>query len=449
MEMAALGEAGLFAAMQSGADKAAAEEDGQVMVAEEGYLAFLRNLKMSESDEMLQKVFAKVGTAGKLSEAQFPFLLSVFYRVVASTTLTDALCIKTSKRLASLQVGQSIKALAPMELDVESSTWRLKVDVNGEEGFVTVRGNQGKEFLTRESFLYKVLKDTVFTDRFEMKDFKVIRRLKSGEYLRAVSVAQEDTRSALWRLQARVLRLEGTAPPAATSENAIGWVTLRGNQGTPFLESISGQGLEFAEDTPLPVGAESSDKAAASGVEAEKPKVEEKKVEEKKVEEKKVEKPKVAEKKAEKPKVEEKKVEEKPKVEEKKVEEKKGETKTKDPGPPAEKKRKRAAPDAPAAPTTPAAPAPAEAANSAAKETPAVTPAPEEPAAEVKETKEKVVPTAEQKELKRKLREAKKRKLEEAQAREAAQAAAMETEGAARVAEDAASEEAAKRRRAE
>merc|ERR1719510_991443 len=69
MEMAALGEAGLFAAMQSGPGNAAAEEEGQVMLAEEGYLAFLRNLKMSESDEMLQKVFAKVGTAGKLSEA--------------------------------------------------------------------------------------------------------------------------------------------------------------------------------------------------------------------------------------------------------------------------------------------------------------------------------------------------------------------------------------------
>jgi len=97
----------------------------------------------------------------------------------------------------------------------------------------------GAESLSKEAFnayfriFYKVVKQTVLTDNISIKTSKTIRRLEVDEAMevyegpkREVVKSTEDGEdSSLLRLRCKVLK-----------DQAEGWVTVSGNQGTVFLE---------------------------------------------------------------------------------------------------------------------------------------------------------------------------------------------------------------------
>jgi len=69
------------------------------------------------------------------------------------------------------------------------------------------------------------IKDIAITTAFEVKDSKTIRKLQAGEVVQALELEQVDTATGLHRVRCRAL-----------TDMQEGWVTLRGNHGTNFLE---------------------------------------------------------------------------------------------------------------------------------------------------------------------------------------------------------------------
>eukprot|EP00927_Polykrikos_kofoidii_P057623 TRINITY_DN5177_c0_g1_i6.p1 TRINITY_DN5177_c0_g1~~TRINITY_DN5177_c0_g1_i6.p1 ORF type:complete len:1988 (-),score=554.03 TRINITY_DN5177_c0_g1_i6:85-6048(-) len=72
----------------------------------------------------------------------------------------------------------------------------------------------------------KCVKDIAVTTSFEVKEGKTVRKLAADEIVEVVKPAENDGGSGLSRVLCRAL-----------SDNASGWATLKGNQGTPFLEA--------------------------------------------------------------------------------------------------------------------------------------------------------------------------------------------------------------------
>jgi len=88
---------------------------------------------------------------------------------------------------------------------------------------------QGSEKIDQEKFLdfvrlyYKVVRGTVFAEGLSIKT-KTIRRLEGGELLECLEGPSKDDTCGVQRVKCKAL-----------SDGVAGWVTLQGNQGTPFL----------------------------------------------------------------------------------------------------------------------------------------------------------------------------------------------------------------------
>merc|ERR1719517_119052 len=70
---------------------------------------------------------------------------------------------------------------------------------------------------------YKCVKSTVLSEEVAIKA-KTLRRLEEGEIFEALELPSKDDSCAVQRVKCRAL-----------SDDVTGWVTLQGNQGTPFL----------------------------------------------------------------------------------------------------------------------------------------------------------------------------------------------------------------------
>jgi len=77
---------------------------------------------------------------------------------------------------------------------------------------------------------YRVVKQTVLTDIFEMKNFKAVIRLNVGDQIRAIGFPRREDGSGLLRVRGR------TVGKKAGSE-FTGFVTVEGNQNSVYLEN--------------------------------------------------------------------------------------------------------------------------------------------------------------------------------------------------------------------
>eukprot|EP00927_Polykrikos_kofoidii_P057622 TRINITY_DN5177_c0_g1_i5.p1 TRINITY_DN5177_c0_g1~~TRINITY_DN5177_c0_g1_i5.p1 ORF type:complete len:2021 (-),score=505.36 TRINITY_DN5177_c0_g1_i5:134-6160(-) len=71
----------------------------------------------------------------------------------------------------------------------------------------------------------KCVKDIAMTSAFEVKEGKTVRKIGLDEVVEVLNPAEKDSGSGLSRVRCRAL-----------ADGSSGWVTLKGNQGTPFLE---------------------------------------------------------------------------------------------------------------------------------------------------------------------------------------------------------------------
>mmetsp|Transcript_33066 Transcript_33066/g.53190 ORF Transcript_33066/g.53190 Transcript_33066/m.53190 type:complete len:982 (+) Transcript_33066:82-3027(+) len=189
------------------------------------------------SAEELESVFAKwAESEATLSKERLVALLRCFMKVVKGTVITDGVSIKDSKPLRKLEVGEVIELLGQpvAEGDVDIMRVKGRAMKDDAEGFVTISGNQGTVFLQDGGNIFKVVKETILTESFELEaDSKeatqklqdTTRKLRPGELVEVQAWPKKEEKSALTRMQCKAL-----------SDGSVGWATVVGNQGTVFLE---------------------------------------------------------------------------------------------------------------------------------------------------------------------------------------------------------------------
>lgn len=165
---------------------------------------------------------------------------------------TDIVDIKTCKRLKAIDPEEIVDVVSKhVECGSTGLTRFLGRVADGTEGYVTIKVNKNSQYLKFQHSFYKVIKETVMTDIFEMANFQVKFRLKDGDFLRELSAPKLEEKGGLWRV--KVQRLE---------DNEIGFVTLKGNQGATFLVNCDApkvlpeKGDKDDEDEEMPPAAE-------------------------------------------------------------------------------------------------------------------------------------------------------------------------------------------------
>merc|ERR1712048_336645 len=84
-----------------------------------------------------------------------------------------------------------------------------------------------RHFLTFVQVYYKTVKDIAFSDVFEVGSCKTLRKAEQGEVIEILEGPVTDEKVGLVRIKGRSM-----------IDSMEGWVTVKGNQGTPFMEKV-------------------------------------------------------------------------------------------------------------------------------------------------------------------------------------------------------------------
>ncbi|CAE7498506.1 Man1a1 [Symbiodinium pilosum] len=92
--------------------------------------------------------------SGDLSEQEFQSIFSEFFVCVQPISMTEGMSISNGKSVVKLEVGMMVEALEMPQFDEAQKLTRLRcrvIEDSVKEGWVTMKGNQGKVFLSRQS----------------------------------------------------------------------------------------------------------------------------------------------------------------------------------------------------------------------------------------------------------------------------------------------------------
>jgi len=200
-------------------------------VGSEKFATFLRSLpEPTYKEEQAESLFTHIVPEGedKLSKEKFLELIRLFYKVKKDSVLTAEVGIK-SKTERRLKLGEVVEALdAPKKDDtIGVLRMRCKAISDGQEGFVTISGNQGTVFLEPGGNVYKCIKETFITAELSVADGKNVRKIRVGEIVDILEFEKLDAECNIKRIKVK-----------AKTDGATGWVSIAGNQGTVFMEPV-------------------------------------------------------------------------------------------------------------------------------------------------------------------------------------------------------------------
>jgi len=195
--------------------------------------------KDSLTEEELTRVFKIFDEEkeGSISSDTFKGIMRVMMKVVKDVAITETFCIKDTKTVRRLDLGEVIEVVDGPRKEEATDVTRVHARAmsDGAEGWVTIEGNHGTVFLKEGGSTFKVVKDTILTECFQIDASKEesrkvkesTRKLKAGEMLelREWGRTQEDT--GLTRMKCKV-----------KSDGMVGYVTTVGNTGIKFVEAI-------------------------------------------------------------------------------------------------------------------------------------------------------------------------------------------------------------------
>jgi len=210
---------------------------GGETIAEDSFTAFFADCEKEEgavapASEDLSRLFKSMEEDGSVSKERMLVFIRHFMKVVKETTITESLSITegSKRKLAAGEVVE-VHGLPTVEGNVTRVKCKaLKDDLTG---FVTVKGTAGSVFLMDGGRVFKVVKETIMTDHFDLdsqeakdasKKLEEPRKLKTGELVEVRVWSMKEEKSGLMRMKCR-----------AKNDGKIGWVTVTGNAGTTFL----------------------------------------------------------------------------------------------------------------------------------------------------------------------------------------------------------------------
>jgi len=142
--------------------------------------------------------------------------------------------VPLQKKFKTNEVNETVRCLEKDEVvaiiegpkdEKFDPVWRMKGRVLGDNliGWVTLKDPT----LKRWSPTYKCLSATVIHDGFTVKTSQVVRRLEVGEVVELIEGPVVEAEIGVVRVKAK-----------AAKDEAIGWITIKGNGGTQFLKSF-------------------------------------------------------------------------------------------------------------------------------------------------------------------------------------------------------------------
>jgi len=166
-----------------------------------------------------------------ITRSDFKRIIRMYYKVVRHCVLSDNLQIEQSSQIRRMDVGEVLEVHKGPILDSSVNVYRIfgRCIRDGINGWATIAGNTGVTFMMPGGRIFTVKIGCPLTE--ELKDvegFQAVRTLAEGEVLEVLEWART-SRSALGvtRIRAR-----------AQTDNAVGWVTVVGNDERTYLEAM-------------------------------------------------------------------------------------------------------------------------------------------------------------------------------------------------------------------
>jgi len=130
-----------------------------------------------------------------------------------------------SAEVKRLLPGQVVEVMEGprREAAAECLRARGRATKDGKLGFITISGGSEDCIEKLKAFVCK--QGTALTTEFDIKTSKSIRKLEVGEVMEVLEEAKEDSKKGLFRLKVKCYK-----------DGKEGWATLKGNQGTSFVE---------------------------------------------------------------------------------------------------------------------------------------------------------------------------------------------------------------------
>jgi len=173
-----------------------------------------------------------------ISKEKFATLVRVWMKVKQDTVMTSSSAIEDATTVRRLEAGEVLEIIeGPIkEATVDVMRVRAKAMKDDVEGWVSVASNKGTVFLEEGGNIWKVVKETILTESFELggdssKDATrklkdTTRKLKVGETVVVREWPRKEEKSGLTRMKCKA------------KDGVVGWATTMGNQTPPlkFME---------------------------------------------------------------------------------------------------------------------------------------------------------------------------------------------------------------------
>merc|ERR1711865_454103 len=167
---------------------------------------------------------------GSISKESFiETLCKRFMKVRKETAITTEMGVVGCKPLRKLAVAEVVEVLkGPMrDKNMKVSRILCKALKDGQEGRVSVAGNQGTQFLEDGGNLFKVIRKCVMTDAFETNGEANgdDNMLSPGTVLEVREFQRKDEASGATRMRGRA---------RTADDKKVGWVTTLSKEGKVF-----------------------------------------------------------------------------------------------------------------------------------------------------------------------------------------------------------------------
>jgi len=147
------------------------------------------------------------------------------YTVLAQVSLHKQFATDASEKVRMLEKDEAVQILEGPREEKMEAVMRLKgrASSDGSVGWITVHDKNLKPW----SPFYKCSNATVIHDGFQVKAAQIVRRVEVGEVVELTEGPRPEKEIGVMRIKARAER-----------DGAVGWITVKGNQGTVFLRSF-------------------------------------------------------------------------------------------------------------------------------------------------------------------------------------------------------------------
>jgi len=155
-----------------------------------------------------------------LKPREKPFLFALSAAPLLQSFDTDASVVREMQQDEVLELLEGPRPLqGPSEQALHAVASK-----DGKVGWVTLQDTAGNTFASPSKNLYMCKSTIAMTDNFDIKNCKVLRKVDVGEALEVIS-GQEEDGGDISRKRFKSVR-----------DGKEGWVTLKGNQGTIYVE---------------------------------------------------------------------------------------------------------------------------------------------------------------------------------------------------------------------